>query len=112
MMKKYAPHVSYLQDTTGNLDLLRLAIRTGRMPCVTYDGTLDSVHYHNQRIAHMVCLVHLDDKWAVVLDNNFIGENQLDWMSVEDFRKMWLGNQGGWCVILLAPAPPPVPHNK
>ncbi len=109
MIKKYGPGTQYIQDTTGNVELLKLAIKTGR-PCgVTYDG-YDS-HYGQHAIAHMVQLVYVDDRFACISDNNFPGDNQYMWMSLSDFTTRWKGNHGGWCVILLNPGPPPVPHN-
>lgn len=98
----------YLQYEGKDPALLREALRTGRMPCVTYNG--HDPHYAGS-IAHMVNLIHLDEHWAVILDNNFTGQNELVWLTPDDFRRRWLGNGGGWAVILLAPPPPPVPHN-
>lgn len=110
MIQKYAPGVQYIQDTTGNLELLRAAIKSGRMPGVTYGGS--DPHYGGY-VAHMVSLVHLDDKWAVVSDNNFPGDNQHVWMTVPEFVQRWkAGGGGGWSVILLNPGPPPIPYNE
>lgn len=108
MMRKYAPNVKYLQHTGGDPEILKLAIKNGRGPCVTYDG--NDVHYRGS-IAHMVWLPHFDDKWACVSDNNFTKDDQFVWMSPDEFVKRWRGNGGGWCVILLKGPPPPVPHN-
>jgi len=84
--------------------ILKLALKTGRMPSVTYDG--HDPHY-NGSIAHMVNLIYLDDQEACILDNNFIDE--LVWMSAREFFERWTGD-GGWAVILLAPPPPPPPQ--
>lgn len=92
----------------NDLDLLHVAVRTGRMPSVTYGGR--DPHYRGS-IAHMVNLVHLDDTQAAVLDNNFIGENDLVWMSVEEFKDRYARPGGGWSVILLAAPPMPPPRN-
>jgi 23S rRNA G2069 N7-methylase RlmK/C1962 C5-methylase RlmI len=59
----------------------------------------------------MVNLVHLDQTWACVLDNNYIGERQLVWMSVAEFVSRWKGQGQGWAVVLLDPPPMPAPHN-
>ncbi|OAI41017.1 hypothetical protein AYO40_00625 [Planctomycetaceae bacterium SCGC AG-212-D15] len=110
MMRKYCPSAQYLQYEGSDSSVLKLALKTGRMPSVTYNGHCP--HYGmNQSIAHMVNLIHLDDKYAVVLDNNFIGERDLVWLSPADFYKRWRGNGSGWTVILLSPPPPPIPHN-
>lgn len=109
MLAKYGKGVEYIQDTSGNLALLRAAIESGRMPGVTYGGS--DPHYGGY-VAHMVNLVHLDDEWAVISDNNFPGDNQYVWMSVAEFEKRWkAGGGGGWSVILLHPGPPPIPWN-
>jgi hypothetical protein len=101
------PDVKYLQDTTGDEGLLDAALSSGRVPCVTYNGTLDP-RYRGQRIAHMVNLVHLK-QWAAVLDNNF--PQTLLWMPRESFLSMWKGSKsGGWSVVLLANGEPPIPR--
>jgi hypothetical protein len=78
------------------------------MACVTYSG--HDPHYGNRKIDHMVCLVHFDDKWACISDNNFTGPEQFVWMSITEFLKRWIEG-GGWVYCLLPPPPPPVPHN-
>lgn len=110
MIAKYAPGVQYIQDTTGNVELLKLAIRTGRPVGVTYAG-MDSHYGERTGIDHMVQLVYIDNQCACISDNNFPGDNQYMWMSLEDFTMRWKARGGGWCVILLAPPPPPPPHN-
>lgn len=108
MMKKYAPHVAYIQDTTGDYELIKAAIRSGRMPGVTYNG--HDPHYRGS-IAHMVALAHADDRWVCVSDNNYTQDNQFVWMSPADFKSRFNGGGGGWSVILLKPGPPPMPRN-
>lgn len=108
MMKKYAPGVKYIQDTSGDPEILRAILDSGRMACVTYNG--HDCHYSGS-IAHMVDLVCFDGKWACVSDNNFIDDSQFVWMSPEEFIQRWKGTGGGWVVCLLSPPPPPVPHN-
>lgn len=110
MIAKYSPGVQYIQDTSGNLEILRAAIKSGRMPGVTYGGS--DPHYSGY-VAHMVSLVHLDNEWAVISDNNFPQDNQHVWMSVAEFERRWkAGGGGGWSVILLSPGPPPIPWNE
>lgn len=108
VLKQLAPHVKYVQDTSGDPEVLKAILASGRIACVTYNGS--DCHYSGH-IDHMVCLVHFDDKWACVSDNNFIEENQFVWMSPDEFVKRWKGSGGGWVVCLLSPPPPPVPHN-
>lgn len=109
---KFGPAVQYVQDTTGDADVLEAILKTERMPCVTYNG--HDPHYGGQSIAHMVCLPYFDRKtgWAAVSDNNFIGEDEFVWMSCDEFIKRWKGGGGGgWVYCLLAPPPPAAPHN-
>jgi hypothetical protein len=109
MIQKYGKGTPYLQYEGGDPAILKAALASGRMPCVTYNG--NDCHYRSS-IAHMVCLVHLSDKAAVISDNNFPGDNQFVWMSPEEFLKRWRGGAGGgWAVVLLSPPPPPVPTN-
>lgn len=95
----------YIQHTGGDLEFLRLAIRTGRYPSVTYAGS-DGVYYRSS-ISHMVNLVHLSDRYAVIHDNNY--PRSYLWMTVEEFKERWLKQSGGWAVVLLGPPPSPIP---
>jgi hypothetical protein len=110
------PTPAYVQHEGGDPDFLWACIRTGRMPCITYDGR--DMHYgRNQRVAHMVNLVSMSgppgtpNNWYAVMDNNFVGENQLVWLTEEDFLSRWRGMGGGWAFAFLAPPPMPVPRN-
>jgi hypothetical protein len=107
MIAKYGKGTLYLQYEGKDPAVLRATLATGRMPSVTYNG--HDPHYRGS-IAHMVNLIHLDERWAVVLDNNFVGEQELVWLSPADFLQRWRGNGSGWAVVLLAPPPPPVPR--
>mgnify|MGYP002784804465 CR=1 FL=1 len=102
----------YLQIEGGRelLEVLRAAVASGRMPSVTYFVS-PSGRYRGQRIAHMVSLVHLDDRYACVLDNNYPGVDQYEWMSIDEFLRSFTGSRAGWAVILLDPGPPPLPWN-
>ncbi len=111
VLQRFGPDVSYIQDTSGDADILEAILKTGRMPCVTYNG--HDCHYSGS-IAHMVCLPYFDRQtgWACVSDNNFPGDDQFVWMSPDEFLKRWKsGGGGGWVLALLAPPPPPAPHN-
>lgn len=120
MLAQFAPGVEYLQHTGGDLEWLRAAMKTGRMVSITYAG--HDMHYGANTIAHMVNLVHLDDRFAAILDNNYPGEKQLVWMTIPELMDRWLGQRyqirtpvgprpvgGGWAVVVLSPAPPPRP---
>ncbi len=108
MMGKYCTGAQFLQYEGNDPSLVKLALSTGRMPAVTYGY---SPRYGSGKIAHMVNIAHLSDRWAAILDNNFPGENRYEWMAPEEFRKRWISGGGGWAVFLLAPPPPPVPVN-
>lgn len=110
MIKKYGPGTLYVQYEGKDPSILKLALKTGRMPGVTYCGK--DVHYKGQ-IAHMVNLVGWSDEadLAVILDNNFIGDKELVWLSRKEFLDRWINGQQGWAVILLANPAPPVPRN-
>ena len=107
--EKGLPVPDYVQYEGRDPVLLRAALAGGRMACVTYSGR-DGVRYPGP-IAHMVCLVHLDDRWACLLDNNGVGANQLLWMTPDDFVQRWRGGGAGWAVVFLAPPPPLPPRN-
>jgi hypothetical protein len=100
----------YLQVEGGDLEVLKAACRSGRMPAVTY-GRSPTGRYGGAGIAHMVSLVHADEKHFVVLDNNYPGANAYEWMSPAEFRRAYTAKGGGWAVILLDEGPPPVPYN-
>jgi hypothetical protein len=104
---KGIPTPAYVQHTGGDAEFLRLTLKTCRYVCVTYNGR-DNTFYRGT-IAHMVNLVHLSDKWAVIHDSNFPG--QWLWMSPTDFLDRWRGSGGGWAIALLKAGPPPIPVN-
>jgi hypothetical protein len=108
VLKAIAPNVQYIQDTTGNEDILELALKTGREPSITYDG-YDTL-YHGY-VAHMVGLVYLDKDFAAITDNNRPADARTVWMKRSEFTPRFNGKPGekGWSVILLDPPPPPLP---
>ena len=102
----------YLQVESDDLEILKLATKCGRMPSVTYNYSPTPGRYGG-RIAHMVSLPHADDKYFAVLDNNYIGSANLQWMDPSTFKNVYTGGGRGkgWAVILLDPGPPPPPFN-
>lgn len=101
---------AYVQVEGTDLEILKAACQSGRMPGVTYSFS-PTGRYGGQRIAHMVSLLHADDKWFAVCDNNYPGAEKIEWMSPEEFRRTYTGGRSGWAVILLDVGPPPVPFN-
>lgn len=99
-------HPDYVQYEGTDMSILRLALRTGRFPAVTYAGR-DRVRYQST-IAHMVCLCHLDDEIAGIWDNNGT-PGEIIWMSADEFKTRWVDGGTGWAFVWIAPPPPPVP---
>ncbi len=110
VIQQFGPSVSYIQDTSGDPDILEAILQTGRLPCVTYNGR--DCHYAGG-IAHMVCLPYFDRQtgWACISDNNYPREDEFVWMSPDEFLKRWNAGGGGWVVCLLKSPPPPPVHN-
>lgn len=102
------PTPEYVQVQNKDLEVLKLACKTGRMPGITYNFS-PTGRYGGQRIAHMVSLAHASDRWFCVLDNNFPGT--YEWMDPQTFLKVYAGNGNGWAVIFKDPGPPPPPKN-
>lgn len=103
---------TYIQVEGGKqvVDLVKAALASGRLPCVTYYLS-PSGRYGGQRISHMVNASHCDAKYAAVLDNNYIGESAYEWMTPEEFLRTFTGGKTGWALILLDAGPPPFPFN-
>lgn len=108
--ERKVPVPPYLQVEGKDLEILKLACKTGRMPSVTYSYS-PTGRYGGARIAHMVTLSHADDAFFVVLDNNYPGVSAYEWMSPQEFLKTYAAGGQGWSVILLTCGPPPFPRN-
>lgn len=98
--------VQYLQYEGTDLSIIQAVLASGRMACVTYDGR--DPHYR-QHIEHMVNVVACTNEWVCVLDNNFIEDGGLVWLTPAEFKSRWIGGNGrqGWLVVLLGPGLPP-----
>jgi hypothetical protein len=110
--EKNIPEPAFIQHTGGDVAFLKAALATRRMLCVTYNGR--DGKFYSDYIDHMVNLVHLSDKWAVILDNNNPGKYL--WMSPAEFLSRWRGHGrggsgsgGGWGVVFLDDPAAPVP---
>lgn len=97
-------------DTYGEGDVSHLewAIRTRRGAIVAVsNGRLYG--YNVDKIAHVVCLVHLDAKWAGILDNNDTGQGpgNVTWVPRDAFLNDWLNfGSWAWTPVSTPPAPP------
>jgi len=92
----------------GDVSHLTWAMRTRRGALVAVsDGYLYG--YNVPKISHAVCLVHLDSKWAGILDNNDTGQGPgvVKWVDSKRFVRDWL-NSGSWAwtPVSTPPAPP------
>ncbi len=108
------PPVRYLNLQGGRelLPILRAACEAGLMPGITYSRDPEGKRYGGQTIAHMVSLSHMDDKYVCILDNNYIGEDKYQWLTIDQFVSTWTGGPAGWAVIILDGSPPaPLPWN-
>lgn len=103
---------TYIQVEDNDIEIFKVATANGFMPCSTY-GYSPSGRYGGKRIAHMVSITHATDNWFCVLDNNYIGENNFEWMRPNEFQKVYGFPSGkGWSVYLLVNPPSPAPRNK
>ncbi len=117
------PTVSYLQIEGKDLEILKAACASGRMPGVTYSFS-PSGRYGGARISHMTTLVSAgvgadvgagpDGRgYWVICDNNFPGT--WEWLSEAEFLRTYAAEGKGWSVILLGAnsgvnsAGPPLP---
>lgn len=104
------PTPEYFQVESNDLEILKTACASGRMPCITYAFS-PTGRYGGSRIAHMVNLVHADDKYFVILDNNYVGEDKYEWLTPQEFLRSYSGGSTGWAVIFNDPPPPMPPYN-
>lgn len=104
------PVPDYLQVEGTDLEILKLATRTGRMVSSTYSVS-PTGRYDGRKIDHMVNTPHADDANFAILDNNYIGDNAYEWLSPAEYLRSYALGGRGWAVILLGPPPPPPPTN-
>ena len=79
----------------GNVKFLEWAVKTHRGCGVTVRGA-----------SHMVVLVHLDKKWAGLLDSNAVDE--IIWVPRKTFIAEWL-NSESWAITPVYTPQPPMP---
>jgi hypothetical protein len=105
--EKGLPVPRWMQMERADWALVQRAAQAGRVPGVTYSVS-PTGRYGGRRIAHMVSLVHADESRVCILDNNYIGENAYEWMTLNEGRRAGLLD---WVIVLLTPGVPPAPHN-
>jgi len=85
--------IRYAYVTNGDVRFLEWSCRTRRGCGITVMGG-----------AHMVALVHLDDKWAAILDNNHI--EKFIWIPRETLIAEWKSSYGWAVTPIYTPAAP------
>jgi hypothetical protein len=85
--------IRYAMTTEGDEAFLEWACKTRRGAGVTVMGG-----------AHMVALVHLDDRWAALLDNN--APSRYIWVPREMFLAEWRASHGWALTPVYAPCSP------
>lgn len=96
-------------DKTKVRELLSLCNKTRRFASFTYGYS----PRYGQYIQHMSNVVMFSDKYGVVLDNNFIGENKYEWVQTDELvRRAIVPNKSAWIFVWLHQGPPPSPRNK
>jgi hypothetical protein len=103
--------IPYLQFEGKDPEQLMARIdKTNRMACVTYGF---SPRYGRGLIYHMTDCVLYRSNYGVVLDNNFIGDKNYEWMSQQELiRRMKLAGGSAWVFVWLTPGSPPPPKAK
>lgn len=94
-------------ETVGRRDVafLRWACQTRRGAAIAIYG--EGGNPYTAR--HMICLVHLDSKWAGLLDNN--DPRKVTWMPANQFIRHWIAS-GSWAVVPVYSPDPPLPKRS
>jgi hypothetical protein len=93
-----ARDIPYAYSLDGDPAFLTWSLST-RRPCgVTTNGG-----------KHMQLLVHFDDEWAALIDNN--SPSQINWVPRDRFLHEWW-NSNSWAVTILESPCPPLPKRS
>lgn len=109
--EKGVPPPRYFHYSGRDLTVIRKALETGRMVCCTYCYS-PLGRYGGGRIAHMVNIIYLDDKWACFLDNNFPGPDKYEWVPTGEALNVMSCGGSLWAIIFLDDPCPPLPFNR
>jgi len=88
--------IRYAYVTNGDVRFLEWACQTRRGCGITVEGG-----------DHMVTLVHLDAKWAAILDNNNV--SKFRWVPRETLIAEWKASHG-WAVTIIYTPSAPLPQ--
>jgi hypothetical protein len=110
------PTPDYIQIQSNDLEILKLALKTGRVVCMTY-GISSTGRYNGRPIAHMVCCMGGpepgQDGFWFICDNNPPYNQSYEILTSQEFLRSYsYGSATGWAVVLLDSPPPPLPKNK
>lgn len=92
--------IRFAETTNGSVRFLEWACATRRGAGVTWG--------YDQPGGHMLCLVHLDEQRAGILDNNY--PDKITWLERDEFIAWWK-KSGGWAVsVVVGPPAAPLPQ--
>lgn len=92
----HAAGITFAGTTDGDESFLEWSVRTRRGCAITVQQGL-----------HMVCLVHLDQKWAGILDNN--SPQKVQYFPRDQFIRGWQSSPAPWAITPVFSPPPPSP---
>jgi len=92
--------IRFAETETGDVKFLEWACRTRRGCGITWG-------YNGRASGHMLLLVHLDDKYAAILDNNF--PTKITWYKREALLNFWKSGSGWAVTPSVGPPAAPLP---
>lgn len=101
--------VRYAYTNRPDVAFLERACETRRGCIVTINVGKGSYHYTTADMGyHCVALVHLDDEWAGIIDNNI--HDRVVWMKREKFLSYWRASPGWALAPVYTPTSPRIPR--
>jgi len=92
--------IRYAQTIHGDVGFLEWACSSRRGCAIQIPGSRGGYH--------MVALVHLDAKWAGILDNNSV--SQYRWIPRDELISKWKRAKGGWAIAVIYTPAAPLPR--
>lgn len=105
------PIPDYVQYEGADLGVLDRMCSAGLMPGVTYYRS-PTGRYGGSKIYHMTTCLHADGKRYAILDNNYPGDNAVEWMDASEAKRALFDGGRYWAFAFLRQGPPPVPRNQ